>query len=134
MANTLKCDIVIPDKMLFSGEATLVSAPAGEGDIGMMYQCSPLMSTLRLGIVRVKDEQDEVRSFAVDNGYLEVDGQKAVILATRAIDLEEVSKDIADERIAEDRARLAEMEEDDPGRAFLEEGIAWQEYLLEHLP
>lgn len=130
MANTLSCDIVTPDTMLFRGEATMVSAPAAEGDIGMMYQCSPLMSTLRRGTIRVKGVDDKVTSFAVDEGYLEVDGYKIVVLASRAIDLSVVDKDFAKERIARNEKRLTELEKDDPAKAFAEDEISWQKYLI----
>lgn len=130
MANTLICDIVTPDQMLYRGEAVLVSAPAAEGDIGMMYQCSPLMSTLRRGTVHIKAENDKTTSFAVDDGYLEVDGYKVVVLANRAIDLSSIDKDFANERIALNEKRLADLEKNDPARAFAEEEISWQQHLL----
>jgi F-type H+-transporting ATPase subunit epsilon len=129
MANTLACDIVTPDTMLFRGEAVLVSAPAAEGDIGMMYQCSPLMSTLRRGTIRIKGADDTVTTFAVDSGYLEVDGYKVVVLASRAIDLATIDRDIALERIAKNERRLAELNNADPARAFSEDEIDWQKYL-----
>lgn len=130
MANTLVCDIVTPDQMLFRGEAVHVSAPAAEGDIGMMYQCSPLMSTLRRGMVQVKGTDDKVQSFAVNDGYLEVDGKKVVVLATRAVDLAEVQKETCKEAIADYEARLAALDAEDPKRAFAEAEISWQNYLL----
>jgi F-type H+-transporting ATPase subunit epsilon len=128
-ANTLACDIVTPDTMLFRGEATLVSAPAAEGDIGMMHQCSPLMSTLRRGTIRIKGTDDTITSFAVDEGYLEVDGYKVVVLASRAIDIATIDRDFATERIARNEKRLTELDKADPARAFAEDEIDWQKYL-----
>ncbi|MDR1359028.1 MAG: ATP synthase F1 subunit epsilon [Coriobacteriales bacterium] len=130
MADTLVCDIVTPDTLLFSGEAVLVSAPAAEGDIGLMYQCSPLMSTLRRGAIRIKGEDDQVTTFAVDGGYLEVDGLKVVVLASRAINLDRIDRDFAKSRIEQNKKRIAEMEKGDPARAFAESQISWQEYLI----
>ncbi|MDR1088047.1 MAG: ATP synthase F1 subunit epsilon [Coriobacteriales bacterium] len=130
MADTLVCDIVTPDTLLFSGEAVLVSAPAAEGDIGLMQQCSPLMSTLRRGAIRIKDEHDQVTTFVVDGGYLEVDGFKVVVLASRAINLDRIDKDFAKSRIEQNEKRIAELEKDDPARAFAEAQISWQQYLV----
>lgn len=133
MANLLACEIVTPDAHLFTGEAVLVSAPAAQGEIGFMYRCSPRMCTLRRGIVRVKNEKDEVTRFAVDGGYLEVDGRKVVILASRAIDFTLVKKETANERIAANEKRVGELAQDDPARAFAEAEISWQQYLLNKL-
>lgn len=133
MANTLICDIVTPDTMLFRDKAVLVSAPAAEGDIGLMYQCSPLMSTLRRGTIRIKAEDDTIRTFVVDGGYLEVDGRKVVVLASRAIDLALVSKEVSQERIAQNESRVARLEKNDPALAFAEAEISWQKYLISQL-
>ena len=133
MANIIICDIVTPEAKVFNGEAVLVSAPAAEGDIGLMYQCAPLMSTLRQGVVRIKDEAEKVISFAVSGGYLEVDGYKVVILASRALDLAKVDKDIANERIAQNEKRVSELKDDDPAKAYAEAEVSWQQYLLSQI-
>ena len=130
MANTLICDVVTPEAMLFSGTAVMVGAPAGEGDIGLMHQCSPLMSTLKRGTIRIKGENEETTVFAVDGGYLEADGHKVVVLASHAINVAEIDKDYSKDRIAADEKNLAAMSEDDPSRAFAEAELSWQQYLL----
>ena len=130
MANTLLCDIVTPDSMLFAGEGVLIGAPAADGDIGLMYQCSPLMSTLRRGLVRIKGANDESISFAINGGYLEVDGEKVIVLATRAVEVTKIVKDEAEAAVSEIESRLGEMEEGNPARAFCVEEISWQKYLL----
>ena len=130
MANLIACDIVTPESFLFSSEVVLVSAPAGEGDIGMMYQCSPLMSTLRRGVIRIRHENDELVSFAIDGGYLEVDGRKVIVLASRAINVTEIDKDTCQAVIAESEKQIAELEDGNPVRAYAESEVSWENYLL----
>ncbi|MDR2671835.1 MAG: ATP synthase F1 subunit epsilon [Coriobacteriales bacterium] len=130
MARLLKCDIVTPDSRLFRGEALLVSAPAAEGDIGFMFQCAPLMSILRRGMVRIKSDNDEIHAFAVDGGYIEADGNKVVVLASRAIDVATIDETIARERIAANEQRIAELADDDPAVTFARAEIVWQKHLL----
>ena len=133
MANLLKCEIVTPDCMLYSGEVVLVSAPAAEGEIGLMYLCSPIMSTLNRGQVRIKEtENGEVIRYAVGGGYIEADGRKVVVLASKAINLAEVDVSIANERIASNEKRLTELAEDDSRAVFIREEIEWQRYLAEN--
>ncbi|MCL2529322.1 MAG: ATP synthase F1 subunit epsilon [Coriobacteriia bacterium] len=130
MANLIACDLVTPESLVFSGEAVLVSAPAGEGDIGMMQMCSPLMSTLRRGVIRITGEDNNVVTFAVDGGYLEVDGQKVIILASRAVDVTQIDKEFCKENIAKNEKRIAELEEESPAKAYAVGEIAWENYLL----
>jgi F-type H+-transporting ATPase subunit epsilon len=131
MANILKCDIVTPDKKLFSGEATLVSAPAAEGDIGFMYQNSPMMSTLRRGKISIKSDNDETTTFAVDSGYLEADGHKVVVLASRAINVNDIDTTISNERIARCNRRIEALTaENNPAIEFYKSELVWQEYLI----
>jgi F-type H+-transporting ATPase subunit epsilon len=125
------CEIVTPDRLLFSGEAEFVSAPAAEGEIGVMYRCAPIMSTLKRGEVRVKATMDsEPSRFAVDGGYVEVDGRRVVVLASHAMDVAEVDVDMARERIAVNEKRLAEIKDDDSRAAFYKQEIAWQNHLI----
>ena len=132
MAQLLVCEIVAPDRMLFSGEAEFVSAPAAEGEIGLMYLCSPIMSTLNRGQVRIKATMtSEPRCFAVNGGYLEVDGYKVMVLANHAIDLAEVDVSVAKERIASNEKRLLELAEHDSRAVFVRQEIEWQQYLIE---
>jgi len=130
MANLIACDLVTPESLVFSGDAVLVSAPAGEGDIGMMYLCSPLMSTLRRGVIRITSENDDVVTFAIDGGYLEVDGHKIIILASRAINITEIDKEVCKENIAKKEKRISELEEESPAMAYCIGEVAWENYLL----
>jgi F-type H+-transporting ATPase subunit epsilon len=124
-------DIVTPDQRLFSGEATFVAAPAADGEIGFMERAAPLMSTLKLGEVRVATEGNAApRRFAVASGYLESDGRKIVVLANRAIDIATVDTEFARERIAANEKRLAEATTGDSRAVFYQEEIAWQQHLL----
>jgi F-type H+-transporting ATPase subunit epsilon len=108
----------------------LVGVPATEGDIGLMYKCAPLMSTIRRGIIRIKHEDDEVTEYAVDGGYIEVDGHKAIILATRAINAKLIDAEVSRDRIARGEKRFEELEENSPARAYASGEISWQRYLL----
>jgi F-type H+-transporting ATPase subunit epsilon len=133
MASTFICDIVTPERLLYSEEVNFVAVPATEGDIGMHRKVAPVMSTLRLGEVHTRVEgSDAPHRFAVDGGYVEADGQKVVVLATRATRLDEVSLEQVREQRAEYERRVSTLAEDDPQTSFARGEIAWYE-LLERL-
>ena len=92
MANTIHVDIVSAEGQLYSGEATMVFAPATNGDVGIAPRHAPLLTTLKAGEVRVQPPGEPEQSFYVSGGALEIQPHKVSILAdtaARAHDLDE---------------------------------------------
>jgi len=123
---TLVCEIVTPEKLLFSEEVYFVSVPATKGELGILPRRAPIMSTLSQGVVRVKkEEKSDPVVFAVAGGYVENDGFKVVVLADRA---EALSKhDLESVRLAkaDNEKKLAAMGESDSRAAFVKDEISW---------
>ena len=104
MANTIHVDIVSPEGQLFAGEATMVFAPAVEGEIGIAPRHAPLLTTLSAGVVRVQVEGAEEQTFYVGGGALEIQPHRVSILAdtaARAHDLDEAAAQAAKQRAEE---------------------------------
>jgi len=98
MPHTIYVDIVSPEGQLFAGEATLVFAPATEGEIGIAPRHAPLLTTLNPGVVRVQVEGGEEQTFYVGGGALEIQPKRVSILAdtaARARDLDEAAAEAA---------------------------------------
>ncbi len=83
MTDTLKVELVTPEKMLFSGEATMVEAPGAEGDFGVLPMHAPIVSLLREGAVTIHSAGTKV-VFEVTGGTAEVNESGIVILAESA--------------------------------------------------
>ena len=56
MANTIQIDIVSAEEEIWSGEGTMVFAPAEMGEIGIAPQHAPLLTRLNPGEIRVQQE------------------------------------------------------------------------------
>jgi F-type H+-transporting ATPase subunit epsilon len=100
---TIHVEIVSAEGHIFSGDASLVVAPAKLGDVGIAPRHAPMMTTLRPGEVRVQAEgKDEVFLY-VTGGILEVQPHQVTILADTAL-----HGDQLDEAAAEEARRKAE--------------------------
>jgi F-type H+-transporting ATPase subunit epsilon len=101
MAHRIHVDIVSAEGEIYSGPASMVFAPASEGEIGIAPRHAPLLTTLKAGEVRVQlDGQDE-QSFYISGGALEVQPQLVTVLADtalRARDLDEATALAAKQR------------------------------------
>ncbi len=83
MAN-LAVDLVAADRTVWSGEATMVSAPASDGEIGILVGHSPVLAVLRAGTVRIHGLDGSVQQARVDGGFLSVDKDQVTIVVDSA--------------------------------------------------
>jgi F-type H+-transporting ATPase subunit epsilon len=91
---TIHVDVVSAEGEIFSGEATMVFAPAQLGDIGIAPRHAPLLTTLRPGELRVQLPSGEEQHVYVSGGALEVQPHLVTVLADTAIrakDLDEAA-------------------------------------------
>ena len=82
---TLHVDIVSAEGEIYSGEATMVFAPASQGDLGIAPRHAPLLTNLRPGELRVETTDGEEKFFYVTGGLLEVQPHLVTVLADSAL-------------------------------------------------
>lgn len=105
---TLQVALVVPDRELWSGQASTVIAKTMEGDIGVLTGHSPVFGLLaEASVVRILNEDAEVRA-AVAGGFLSVADDRVSVLAAQAqlgeeVDVEEARRELAS-ALAEGRA------------------------------
>ena len=76
-------ELVSPEKLLASFEASEVQIPGADGDLTAMANHSPVITTLRPGVLRAVEEGG-VQEFAVTGGFAEITPSGASVLAERA--------------------------------------------------
>jgi F-type H+-transporting ATPase subunit epsilon len=102
--HTIQVDIVSAEGEIFSGPATMVFAPASQGEIGVAPRHAPLLSLLKAGEVRVQTPEGEQQFFFVGGGAIEVQPNKVTVLADtalRAKDIDEAAALAAKQRAEE---------------------------------
>lgn len=105
----IQCQVVTQDKSLFEGPADFVLAPGHEGQLGILPNHAPLLTTLKMGVIRIRHEgREEV--FTITGGVLEVRPDVITVLA-------DVGENVAEIDVARAGAAKARAEK------LLSEGI-----------
>jgi len=80
----LHFELVSPAKLLFSGDVDSVVIPGTEGEMTVLPQHAPILTSLRAGVVVVTSVKGAERVF-VRGGFAEVNAKGLTVLAERAI-------------------------------------------------
>ena len=112
----LQVELVAADRLVWSGEATMVIARTTEGDVGILPNHAPMLSLMVDGVVDVQTAEGETWVAAVDAGFLSVANNRISILSEHAemsheIDLEKARADLDRARQAGEYATEAEAAE-----------------------
>ena len=92
MANTIQVEIVSAERELFSGEATMVFAPAVQGEVGIAPRHTPLLTPLNAGDVRVRTPEGDEEIIYVSGGMLEVQPHLVTVLSDTALRAEDIDE------------------------------------------
>jgi F-type H+-transporting ATPase subunit epsilon len=97
----IRVDVVTAERLVYSDEVDVIVAPGVEGELAILPQHAPLMTTLHPGELRTRKGPDE-HSIAITGGFLEIRPDRVTVLADAAEHAEEI--DIARAEAARKRA------------------------------
>lgn len=103
----IRCEIVSQDRTVFEGDVDIVVIPGTDGDMGILPNHAPLLSTIRLGVVKVRQAGEE-QDFTITGGLVEVQPKIVTILADAAENVDEIDLARAEEAKRRAEQRLAE--------------------------
>lgn len=101
MAMTFHCDVVSAETEIFSGLLELLVADGVEGELGISYGHSPLLTRLQPGPLRMITQKGEEHIVYVSGGFLEVQPHVVTVLADTALregDMDETAAQKAKEQ------------------------------------
>jgi len=98
MAEKINFELVSPAKLLVSSPVDMVVVPGGEGDFGALARHSPMITTVRPGVIDVHDGGKISSSIFVAGGFAEVTEERITVLAEEAIPVGELSAEQAEAR------------------------------------
>ena len=113
MAGTFKFELVTPERMALSQDATQVLVPGVEGEFTVLPGHAPVISALRPGVIEVTlAEGGEKERIFVKGGFAEIDADRVTVLAERALAVEQMSADVVAAELETAEAELAAAADD----------------------
>src|ERR671916_1565438 len=104
----LFCRVITPERVIYDGEVDMVIARIADGDIGVLVDHQPIVSTVEVGAVRI-NENDERYVFATSDGFFKVSENLVQILVEEAVPAGEIDVDEAENRIEEAEREISEL-------------------------
>jgi F-type H+-transporting ATPase subunit epsilon len=98
----IRCEIVSQDRQLFEGDVDIVIAPGVNGEMGILPNHAPLLSTLKFGFLKLRHGGEE-EIFTIAGGIIEVQPTIVTVLADTAENIEEI--DVVRAEAARERAQ-----------------------------
>ncbi|MDX2343344.1 MAG: F0F1 ATP synthase subunit epsilon [Acidimicrobiia bacterium] len=77
-------DVVAPEAIVWSGEATFIAARTTEGEIGILADHEATMAALATGPVEIHTADDEVVTIGIHGGFLQIFDNSVTLLTDRA--------------------------------------------------
>lgn len=110
-SRNFQVEIITPERVFYTGEASMIEFTSIEGDMGVYKHHIPLTTVLAPGIVTIT-EDDGQKKAAVHAGFAEVLGEKVTLLAEIAEWPDEIDADRAERAKKRAEERLAAKTED----------------------
>lgn len=104
-------EIITPDRVFYTGEATMIEFNTAAGELGVYKKHIPLTTVLAPGIVKIHKEGEEDVIAAVHSGFAEILPDKVTLLAEIAEWPNEIDKSRAEAAKARAEERLANKTE-----------------------
>jgi F-type H+-transporting ATPase subunit epsilon len=111
----LFCRIITPEETIFDGEADLVVARIADGEIGVLVDHAPVVSTVEIGDVRIR-QNEERHIFATSDGFFKVSENLVQILVEEAVPAGEIDVEEAENRVEEASREISELAGEDEDR------------------
>ena len=122
MSENFLVEIISPDNLIIKSEATEVTIPSYEGQMGILKDHIPLITFLRPGLIVIK-KNDTEKIFFTEEGTVEFSKNKLLILSSTARNLEDLDKNSINNLIQSSQNELSSTEINDKEKYLLSHKI-----------
>jgi F-type H+-transporting ATPase subunit epsilon len=110
----LFCRIITPEEVVFDDEVDMVVARIADGELGVLVNHAPLVSTVEPGAVRIS-QGDERHVYATSDGFFKVSENLVQVLVQEAVPASEIDVSEAESRVEEAERELSAISDADGG-------------------
>jgi len=118
MSENFAVEIISPNESILKTEATEVTIPSYEGQMGILKDHIPLITFLRPGLITIKENSNE-KIFFIEDGTVEFSNNSLLILTSTAKSLDSLDKNSIDTIIKDTEAKMSKDEIKDKERYLL---------------
>ena len=119
MSENFTVEIISPDKSILKSEATEVTIPSYEGQMGILKDHIPLITFLRPGLIIIKKNNNGEKKFFVEDGTVEFLNNNLLILTSTAKSLDSLDKNSIDVIIKNSQEKIDKGEISDKEKYLL---------------
>ena len=117
MSEKFTVEIISPNKTIIKTETSEVQIPSYEGEMGILKDHIQLITFLRPGIIKIKNENE--KEFFVEEGTVEFSNNNLLILTSKAKDLSNVDKKSLSNLLIEAEKRISDNKLSDKEKYLL---------------
>ena len=89
---SFKFDLVSPERLLVSEDVEAVVIPGSEGEMTVMANHAPVMTTIKPGVVTVSPVSGEKERYVVFGGFADIVPSGCTLLAESAVAVKDIDK------------------------------------------
>ena len=119
MEDNFKFEIISPEKIIFSDNATMDTLPSYDGDMSVLKNHISIITFLRPGKIKVKKNDENIDEFFVEDGIVEYFNDSLVVLSVSALNVKDLSKEFLDNLSKDTQDKLTQKDISDHERYIL---------------
>jgi len=108
MSDKFTIEIITPEKTILKSEATEVTIPSFEGQMGILKDHIPLITFLRPGIIIVQNQEE--KKYFIEEGTVDFSDNNLLILTSTAKDLKNMEKNSINDLIDQAEKKLKDSD------------------------
>jgi F-type H+-transporting ATPase subunit epsilon len=108
----LKFELVSPERLLVSEDVESVVIPGAEGEMTVLVDHAPVMTTVKPGVVTVKVLDGKVDRYVVFGGFADILPETCTLLAESAMHVDDIDRSDLSRRLQDAREDVADARDD----------------------
>jgi len=105
-------ELVSPERLLVSEKVEAVVIPGAEGEMTVMANHAPVMTTIKPGVVTVKPVSGAEERYVVFGGFADILPSGCTLLAESAVSVDDIDRADLAQRIQDAREDLADAKDE----------------------